>query len=162
MRKMTQAEMTQLIHESKWATICATGLDGSPYAIEATPFFMDEDICFMINPRGGVYRCMARGDMVLVKFTDASPDLRLWGGVSCRGRGTFVRDANVRKEGWRLLGLVMGQDYSKASEVLDKEDRSPLFRIRVETMTGRCSGAWGRGRTFPEAVKALPRMGETG
>lgn len=139
MRAMTPEEMDRLIRRAEWATICATQPDGTPYAIEATPFWLDETVCFMINPRGGVARCVQANPKVLVKFTLADNGLLNWAGVSCHGSGGFDPDPDARRRGWRELGRVTDTDYSKAASALKKPDRSPLFRVRVESVTGRCS-----------------------
>ncbi|MGE4469044.1 MAG: hypothetical protein AB7D47_02790 [Desulfovibrio sp.] len=152
MRAMTPEEMERLVRSVPWASICVVEPEGCPYVIEATPFFMGKDICFMINPRGGVQRCVAQNNEVLLKFTSASSDLRSWAGVSCRGQGEFVEDEAARQEGWRLLGLVMGQDYSRAAGVLNKKGRSPLFRVQVRSMTGRCNGGWSRANASADPV----------
>ncbi|MGE4292638.1 MAG: pyridoxamine 5'-phosphate oxidase family protein [Desulfovibrio sp.] len=143
MRGMSEEEMRELVRRAEWATICAVDPDGSPYAIEATPFFLGQDICFMINPRGGIYRCVTVNERVLVKFTLTVPGLEHWAGVSCMGRGGFDPDLAARSEGWRVLGERLNEDYSKAAQALNKPGRSPLFRVRVEAMTGRCSAKQG-------------------
>ena len=142
MRAMTPEEMRALIRRCAWATICTVGKDGAPYAIEATPFYIEDDPCFMINPRGGTWRNMQKSSHVLLKYTLAAPDLKGWIGVSCFGAGRFVSAPDEIREGWRLLGLVMGQDYSGAGEKFSRNpDRSPMFAVRVQTRTGRCSAA---------------------
>ncbi|MDR3176709.1 MAG: pyridoxamine 5'-phosphate oxidase family protein [Desulfovibrio sp.] len=142
MRRMTQEEMRLVIGRCRWATICSVCEDGSPYAIEATPFFMGDAHCFMINPRGGTWRNLRGNPQVLLKYTLATEDLSVWAGVSCRGPGEFVHDANALCEGWGLLGKVMGADYSQAAEKFARcADRSPLFRVLAAETTGRCSAS---------------------
>lgn len=142
MRVMTGPEMEDLIRGCKWATICTVTPDGEPYAIEATPFMLDGNPCFMISPHGGTWKNMRHNTAVLLKYTRADEDLRHWAGVSCKGRGEFVTDPDAQREGWRLLGQVMGTDYSRAAERFARcRERSPLFRVHVEQTTGRCSGA---------------------
>lgn len=137
---MTPEEMEEVIRQCKWATICTVSEDGSPYAIEATPFHMNGCHCFMINPRGGTWKNLRHNARVLVKYTLASADLGSWAGVSCHGTGEFVIDAGVMLEGWRLLGETLGEDYSDARQrFVHCKDRSPLFQVRVEKVTGRCS-----------------------
>ncbi len=155
MRPMTHEEMERLVARAEWACICVTEPDGTPYAIEATPFHLDGDICFMINPRGGVYKCVRTNPKVLVKFTLAEPGLGHWAGVSCRGRGEFDPDEDALRQGWRELGRIMRTDYSDVASRLNKPTRSPLFRVRVESLTGRCSAAKGESCVLssgPEAV----------
>lgn len=142
MRKMTEQEMRMLIKACSWASICTCSALGEPYAIEATPFHMDSLTGFMINPRGGTWRNMQHNDSVLLKYTLAAPSLRGWAGVSCVGKGRFVDDPDEIREGWRLLGLVMKQDYSQAAERFSKKpSHSPFFAVTVQSMTGRCSAA---------------------
>lgn len=139
---MTPREMENVIRRCNWATICSVTSEGLPYAIEATPFYMDGCHCFMINPRGGTWKNMRQRLDVLLKYTLANTDLSLWAGVSCFGEGEFVTDAAAVHEGWRRLGKVMRADYSHAADIFAKvKDRSPLFRVRVRKMTGRCSAA---------------------
>ena len=140
MRAMTAEETGAVISRCKWATICTVSEDGEPYAIEATPFVMDGRHCFMINPRGGTWKNLRRNNRVLLKYTLASPALDFWAGVSCRGAGEFVLDGAALREGWRLLGEVMGADYSEAARRFERcTDRTPLFCVTVEETTGRCS-----------------------
>ncbi len=139
MRPMTQEEMEHLIHQTEWGTICVTEPDGTPYAIEATPFRLGEDICFMINPRGGVYRCIQANPKVLIKFTISEPGLGQWAGVSCHGHGEFDPAPDALRLGWKELGKIMDMDYSKAASVFNNPTRSPLFRVNVGSVTGRCS-----------------------
>ena len=142
MRKMTAEEITAALEASKWASICTVSPTGEPYAVEATPFQFGDETCFMINPRGGTWRNMQARTHVLLKYTLAAPDLKGWIGVSCFGAGRFVSAPDEIREGWRLLGLVMGQDYSGAGEKFSRNpDRSPMFAVRVQTRTGRCSAA---------------------
>ena len=144
MRPMLPDEMEYLVRQAEWATICVTEADGTPYAIEATPFRLEEDICFMINPRGGVHRCVRSNPRTLIKFTMAEPGLARWAGVSCVGFGRFDPDPEARVRGWSELGRIMNVDYSKAAATLCKPTRSPLFRVRVDSMTGRCSATQGQ------------------
>ncbi len=140
MRKMTDEEIACVIQKSNWASICTASPAGEPYAVEATPFYYGEDTCFMINPRGGTWRNMQTSKKVLVKYTIAAQDLRGWIGVSCFGHGRFITNPEEIREGWRLLGLVMGQDYSSAADKFCRNmERSPMFAVRVHTRTGRCS-----------------------
>ena len=143
MRRMSAHEMQALVSRAKWATICAVDPQARPYAIEATPFELDGDICFMINPRGGVARCLAENARVLLKYTLASPDVVQWAGVSCQGLGRFDPEAEALGQGWEALGQRLGVDYSAQAERFTASKRSsPLFRVRVEEMTGRCSQNW--------------------
>ena len=154
MRKMTPEEIRRVIHRSAWAVICAVSPDKEPCAIEATPFSQGEDICFMINPRGAIHRCLSENDRVLVKFTWTGPNLNPWAGVSCMGRGEFDPDPEARRQGWLELGRIMGADYSRAAETLNKPNRSPLLRVRVRSMTGRCSAQ--AGEPFAPEEPSLP------
>ena len=147
---MTPGEMRLVISRCNWATICSVGEDSSPYAIEATPFFMGSAHCFMINPRGGTWKNLRGNPQVLLKYTLATGDLSVWAGVSCRGAGEFVQDENALREGWGLLGKVLGADYSQAAEKFAHcTDRSPLFRVPAPTMTGRCSAAKNEALVLP-------------
>ena len=150
MRAMTPEEMRALIRRCAWATICTVGKDGAPYAIEATPFYTEDDPCFMINPRGGTWSNMQTNSRVLLKYTLTDASLSFWAGVSCHGQGEFARGAEIMREGWRLLGEVMRTDYSRAAETFARcTDRSPLFRVRVQTTTGRCSVGKNEPLNFP-------------
>lgn len=139
MRKMTSEEMDNVIHSVKWASICTVKPDGTPYAIEATPFHDDGKIGFMINPRGTTASNLRDNPSVLLKFTLATPDLSDWKGVSCMGKGSFSRDKEAIERGWNLLGEVMNADYSKIGERFGlSPEKSPLFLVVVENITGRC------------------------
>ena len=141
MRSMTSSEMEKIVRSCMWATICTVTPEGRPCAIEATPFFDGDRICFMINPRGSTARNIQKNTDVLLKFTQTSPDLSKWSGVSCFGQGFFVGKAEDIHRGWELLGRVMKTDYSMAAEKYSaNSERSPLFCVKIEKMTGRCSG----------------------
>jgi nitroimidazol reductase NimA-like FMN-containing flavoprotein (pyridoxamine 5'-phosphate oxidase superfamily) len=123
-----------------WATICTVTHEGNPYAIEATPFFDGETICFMINPRGSTARNIQKNTDVLLKFTQTNSDLSKWFGVSCFGQGFFVREVENIRRGWGLLGRVMKADYSLAAEKYSANPKlSPLFCVKIAKMTGRSS-----------------------
>lgn len=159
MREMTDAEMHTLVARARWATICTASPDGEPYAVEATPYREGDEVCFMINPRGGTWRNLysmghdagreaeqygvrdhSGGGRVLLKFTLTNRALTWWAGVSCHGTGRFDTDPEAIRRGFRLLGEVMASDYSGAGErFAATPDNSPLLRVRVERMTGRCS-----------------------
>lgn len=143
MRALREEEMRELVAQAKWASICTVDESGAPYAIEATPFLMDDSVCFMISPRGGTFRNMAGNDRVLLKYTLTWDDLKGWAGVSCFGRGRFVADDALLARGWGLLGTVLGQDFSAAAARFAGKAQSPLFMVRVERMTGRCSARAG-------------------
>ena len=149
MRTMSDEEMRQVMRLCRWATICSVDPEGAPYAIEATPFHDGEDVCFMINPRGGTWRNVQANPKVLLKFTLASSGLLWWAGVSCHGRGGFDTDPESIRRGWALLGEVMKQDYSRfAEKFCANPERSPLFRVAVRSITGRCSAAVGELLNF--------------
>ena len=142
MRRMTEEEILQTIKACNWATICTCSATGEPYAVEATPFYMDGITGFMINPRGGTWRNLQNNTNVLLKYTLTTPDLKGWIGASCQGQGSFVTDPEAIREGWRLLGEVMGQDYSEAAEKFSKNaSHSPFFAVKVQSMSGRCSAS---------------------
>ena len=150
MRAMTQEEMDAVICKCKWATICTVSPEGVPYAIEATPFYMDGCHCFMISPNGGTWKNLQHNSRVLLKYTLTSKNLDFWVGVSCHGVGEFVKGEASLREGWRLLGEVMGADYSRAADTFARcRERTPLFQVRVENVTGRCSAAKDAPLAFP-------------
>ncbi|MDR1112125.1 MAG: hypothetical protein LBP92_15875 [Deltaproteobacteria bacterium] len=140
MRAMTPEEIISVTKKAVWATIITVRADGVPYAIEATPFDTETETCFMINPSGTTSRNLKTSDHVLLKYTRATSDLREWMGISCFGSGRFVHDGDEIREGWRLLGQVMGQDFSAAAERFCKTpERSPMMAVRIHSRTGRCS-----------------------
>jgi len=162
-REMTDAEMRALVARVRWATICTVSPGGEPYAVEATPYREGDEVCFMINPRGTTWRNLcgaghdaglahgrgagqdgadapSGGGRVLLKFTLTNRTLTWWAGVSCYGKGRFDSDPQAIRRGFRLLGDVMTSDYSGVGEQFAATPgRSPLLRVRVERMTGRCS-----------------------
>jgi nitroimidazol reductase NimA-like FMN-containing flavoprotein (pyridoxamine 5'-phosphate oxidase superfamily) len=141
MREMTATEMENVLASANWATICTVSPDGTPYAIEATPFRDGGDICFMINPRGGVHRNLAKNPAVLLKFTRAGRDLSGWAGVSCMGTGRFDGNPEAIRRGFDTLGRIMKADYAEAARKHSRDpERSPLLRVSVRETTGRCSG----------------------
>jgi hypothetical protein len=141
---MTESEINRAIGTIKWASIVTVREDGRPYAIEATPFLMNEQICFMINPNGTTKKNLDHSDKVLIKFTAATKDLEHWLGVSCQGTGKFIHESGPIDQGWALLGQVMGADYSKAAEKFKlTPERSPMLAVTVTEKTGRCSARAG-------------------
>lgn len=162
MRPMTHEEAQTVIRRCKWATICTVSENGAPYAVEATPFYMEGRHCFMINPRGGTWKNVRGGSRVLLKYTLTTDDLDFWAGVSCSGTGEFVLDSEALRQGWRRLGEVMGADYSEAARRFERlKDRSPLFCVRVEETTGRCSAPRGEAMRLPELLADRPGTGHT-
>jgi nitroimidazol reductase NimA-like FMN-containing flavoprotein (pyridoxamine 5'-phosphate oxidase superfamily) len=142
---MTPDEIDQVIKAAKWASIMTVQSDGRPYAIEATPFEFNGEIRFMINPGGGTSENIKTSSQVLLKYTLTTPDLAQWIGVSCFGQGRFVDDPEEIRSGWQLLGLVTGEDYSRAAERFSVPGkRTPLFSVTIEEKTGRCSAAIGQ------------------
>lgn len=160
MRVMTPEEMETAIQRCNWATICTADPEGTPYAIEATPFRMDACHCFMINPRGGTWKNLRSNPRVLLKYTLTNKDLSLWAGISCHGKGEFLMNEEALLQGWRLLAEVMGTDYSQAAATFCRcTDRSPLFRVRVESMTGRCSAGKDMPLILPGNRLCAPNSG---
>ncbi|MDR2443588.1 MAG: hypothetical protein LBE31_08725 [Deltaproteobacteria bacterium] len=142
---MNESEIDKAVSSLKWASIMTVREDGRPYAIEATPFMMDGQICFMINPNGTTKKNLDHADKVLLKFTATSKDLDHWLGVSCQGTGKFIRDSKTIGEGWALLGKVMGADYTKAAEkFMATPERSPMLAVSITEKTGRCSASAGQ------------------
>lgn len=153
MRKMTPTEMQEMIGLCNWATICTVTPGGAPYAIEATPFDMDGDVGFMINPRGTTYKNLLVNTGTLLKYTYAEPDLSVWAGVSCHGQGRFVTDPDLIRRGWKLLGDVMGADMSDAADrFCAKPERSPMLLVRILEITGRCNARVGIPMVFPSRM----------
>ena len=137
---MTFGEMEEVVRRCNWATICTVSPEGRPYAVEATPYLDGEDTCFMIHPRGGTWRNLQARPHVLLKYTLASRSLNWWAGVSAHGVGRFDPDADAIRRGFDLLGAVIGADYRRAGHHHAVQvDRSPLLRVRVLELTGRCS-----------------------
>lgn len=75
MRKMTEAEIKEVIDCSNWATICTVTPDCMPYAIEATYFIDGENIGFMVNPRGRTMQNIKVRPEPLLKITLVEKDL---------------------------------------------------------------------------------------
>ncbi|MDR1083480.1 MAG: hypothetical protein LBP22_01170 [Deltaproteobacteria bacterium] len=149
MRALTQEEILKVVKKNIWATIITVRSDGVPYAIEATPFETETETCFMINPNGTTARNLKTSDHVLLKYTMASGDLEEWIGISCLGTGRFVHEKDEIVEGWRLLGLVLGLDFSSAADRFAKTpERSPMLAVKVHQRTGRCS--FRPGEAVPE------------
>ena len=141
MRKMTEAEIDELIAGSNWATICTVTPNGMPYAVEATYFIDGDKIGFMINPRGTTMQNLAHNSNLLLKITQSSKDLTSWEGVSLFGNGANVNDALEIRKGWDLLGKVMNCDYSEAAEKFSVSNKkSPYLCCSITRRTGRCSG----------------------
>jgi nitroimidazol reductase NimA-like FMN-containing flavoprotein (pyridoxamine 5'-phosphate oxidase superfamily) len=144
MRAMTEGEIDELVSSAKWASIITVKPDGDPYAIEATPFRIGDKIGFMINPGGMTRKNTLTNPKVLLKYTFTDKDLRVWAGVSLWGEGDFVKDPEEIQKGWKLLGDLLGEDYSKVSQkFLDHPERSPLFVVDIRERTGRCSAKAG-------------------
>ncbi len=151
MREMTAEEIRNMIKNKPWATICTVCNGQEPYAVEATPFLLaDDQIGFMINPRGTTRKNLLANPQVLIKYTYSSPDLKDWAGVSCFGRGEFCEDKETIANGWKILGKIMNEDYSKAAERFAKEKMSsPLFIAHISRTTGRCSAKVREEMIFP-------------
>ncbi|MDR2349014.1 MAG: hypothetical protein LBF41_00110 [Deltaproteobacteria bacterium] len=144
MRAMKENEIDRLTDVSKWANIITTSPDGYPYAIEATPFKINGDIGFMISPKGGTSKNLVHSNKVLLKYTLASNDLEFWAGASLFGEGSYVRDPELIGKGWKLLGEIMGADYSTvAQKFIKNPENSPLFVVKVNNKTSRCSAKAG-------------------
>ena len=140
MRKMTQEEINQALKQGKWATICSVTPEKNPYAIEATYFLYEENIGFMINPKGTTAANVSVNPGVLVKITFTNKNLSRWAGISCFGTGSFIKKKEEILQGWEKLGAIMQIDYSRiAKKFCTNPGRSPFFRIQVDSMTGRCS-----------------------
>lgn len=152
MRAMTEPEMEEVIQGAKWVTICTVDSNGSPYAVEATPFVLDDGrICCMINPRGGTWRNLQHSNKVLLKYTITTPELSPWIGVSCFGTGAFEQNTYMIREGWEKLGKIMNQDYSTAANSFCKiPQRTPLFTVTVTEKTGRCSAKADENLAIPQ------------
>lgn len=140
MRTMTQQECLSFIYGCLWASIITYGPDSGLYAIEATPFFMDAAVCFMINPRGGTWKNLRHSPSILLKFTKEADELAQWAGVSLFGTGTFVENGEKIGTGFHRLGERIGCDYRRAADTYEKvPHRSPLLVVQAQRLTGRCS-----------------------
>lgn len=150
MRKMTEQEIRKMIDACNWATICTVSPEQKPYAIEATPFPLEGDVGFMLNPHGGTRKNIQANKNVLLKYTYTVPDLSAWAGVSCFGQGEFVTDPDVMRRGWESLGEIMNEDLSKAADrFCANPERSPMLLVRVGEMTGQCSAKHDEAMHFP-------------
>lgn len=140
MRKMAEEEIWDLVTSSNWATICTTGPEGRPYAVEATHFVTGRSLGFMINPRGRTMRNIEERPDVLLKITRAADDLSSWAGASLFGTARRVTEPDAIAEGWRLLEAVTGADYSKAAaKFTDAGEASPYLLCEITEWTGRCN-----------------------
>lgn len=141
MRSMTSTEIQSMVDRVRWSTICTVSPDGRPHAIEATPFRDMADICFMINPAGQTRRNVASNPAVLLKFTLADWDLSGWAGVSLEGEGRFDENPVSIRRGFARLGKIMGGDYTSAGIAHSRKGgSSPMLRVTVREMSGRCGG----------------------
>ena len=149
MRKMTKEEIDQAIKHGKWATICSVTPEKNPYAIEATYFLNEENIGFMINPKGTTAANVSINPRVLVKITFTNKNLSRWAGISCFGTGSFIKNKEEILQGWKKLGDIMQTDYSRVAKMFCiNPGRSPFFSVQVDRMTGRCSAKPGKSFDF--------------
>jgi len=140
MRRMTSKEIDLVLKQVKWATICTISPENLPYAIEATPYLENSDICFMVNPRGQTWKNLQINPSILIKATLADSFLAWWAGVSFAGAGHFDSNREAIQRGFQLLGKVTGSDYSAAGRKhAENAERSPLLRVSIREKTGRCS-----------------------
>jgi nitroimidazol reductase NimA-like FMN-containing flavoprotein (pyridoxamine 5'-phosphate oxidase superfamily) len=140
MRKMTKQEMTDLVQEHNLATLCTVDEDGSPYAVEFNYFLLGGDVCGLLKPRGNTARNIAGNARVCVKICRTDDACRAYRAVSCFGTGAFVQDPEMVLRGWDLLEerlkLPKGT-YAPFKEKFErKRNKYPLFRMRIERMTG--------------------------
>jgi len=127
MRALREEEMRQLVAQAKWASICTVDESGAPYAIEATPFLMDDSVCFMISPRGGTFRNMAGNDRVLLK-SGARPGDAL---VLSRATERLARRAGDDRKGGAPDSIIAETDAMARTVERMMAGRAPVIRASV-------------------------------
>lgn len=140
MQKMTKQEIKKFISTYTWATLCTVDAEGKPYAIEFNYFVMNGFICGLIKPSGTTANNISLNPSVCLKICETDKSARKFTAVSCFGKADFVHDDEGVLKGWDLLeqrlGLPSGA-YAKFKEkFMKKKNKYPLFRLKVEKMTG--------------------------
>lgn len=145
MFKLTQDDIKALIERHTWGTIVTVNDDGTPYAIECTFFLINGDICSLINPHGTTARNIARDNRVLFKVCESDALSRQYQAASYYGKAEYVQDKDVLSNAWDVLeqrlNLEPGTYGVHKAKFVDPTKKSPLFRLKIEKITGR--GNWG-------------------
>lgn len=153
MRKMTEPEMRALVASCNWATICTVSPEQKPYAIEATPFPLDNYVAFMINPRGTTCANIQANTNVLLKYNITEPDLAKWAAVSCYGKAKLIADRELLNRGIEQLAqLISPEMAAMAKKFCDRPKPAPLLLVTVTEMTGRCNVPKEALLPFPERI----------
>jgi len=149
MRKMKKKEMEDFIREHTWTTLCTVDTKGNPYAVEFTYFLLDGDIYGLLKPMGRTAANLAFNERVCLKMCRTDERCRSYIAVSCFGRGGFVQEPENVLRGWDLLeerlGLPPGTYDPFKERFRRKRKKYPLFRARVESMTGIASAGAPEG-----------------
>ncbi len=141
-RKMTKTDIINLIRDFGWGTLCMTGPDGNPYAIEFSYFLEGEDICGLVHPRGMTARCLAVNPNICFKVCDSDRQCKSYRAVSCFGNAAFeeLTDQADINNAWdalvKQLGLPPAAYDKYKARYQDGKKPLPLLRIHVDKTTG--------------------------
>lgn len=142
MRRMKPEEISKLIEEFGWATLCMVDPGGRPYAIEFSYFLNDADICGLVHPRGMTAACLSAEPRVCVKLCDSDSRCRDYRAASCFGTAAFEWISDPERIAWawdsleRQLGASDGRFEAYKQRHIASGRGLPLLRIRVEERTG--------------------------
>ncbi len=142
MRKMNEEEISDLLANFGWATLCMVDAAGSPYAIEFSYFLDHGDICSLVHPRGRASHCLAANPKVCVKICDSDRQCRNYQAISGFGCAAFEKLTDPQQVAWAWdclesqLKLKSGEYRIYKDRYLESGKALPLLRIMVDKYTG--------------------------
>ena len=142
MRDMTRKEIDQLINEWTWGTLLVVD-ENKPYGVEVA-YYTDGEYIYMISsPVGRTAKCFTKNPNVAFKICDTDLKFKRWMAVIVEGKiEKVIRKEDIVKA-FSLLAKRMGRRENHYNEVAEKHsnnpEKSPVHRIRIETVGGRCS-----------------------
>jgi len=142
MREMTREEMDRLINEWTWGTLMVVDGD-KPYGVEVA-YYTDGKYIYMISsPLGRTAKCFMKNPNVAFKICDTDLKFKSWRAVIIEGKIEKVTNKEDILKAFKLLAKRMGRREDHYDKVAEKHsnnpEKSPVHRIRIETVGGRCN-----------------------
>ena len=117
--------------------------ENKPYGVEVA-YYTDGEYIYMISsPMGRTAKCFTINPKVAFKICDTDLKFKRWKAVIVEGKLEKVTNKEDILKAFKLLAKKMGRRKDIYEEIAEKHsknsEKSPVHRIRIETVGGRCN-----------------------
>ena len=135
-------EIHELLERCDWGTLLVVD-ENKPYGIEVSHYISEENIFFIINPRGKAGKCMEKNPHVAYKVCKAHLPEQQWSAATVEGTVKQVKDPQAIRDAFMKLAERLNRDrerYKKLGEKFSqKGEASPVYYLPIATVSGKAS-----------------------